>query len=319
MIRGVLDRLSRSDRVNFLLTNGIPRRLATNAMGWLSRTEQPLIRDAALAIWRLFSDLDLSDAAGAPFPSLHACFTRRLLPGARPFAADPAILAAPCDAIVGAHGRVTAGEMLQIKGFSYRLADLLDDPAHAASLEGGTYVTLRLTAAMYHRFHAPADCVVKAVTHIFGDVWNVNPPSLRRVTRLYCRNERAVLRATLPATGHTVTLVPVAAILVAGIRLGFMALPTGPARKTRWSAACHAPMRKGDEMGWFEHGSTIILIAAPGFSVSPNVAEGAAIRAGQALLRLQSRTPLTATPRSTISQTQGTQRTDDQSRFRDPA
>jgi phosphatidylserine decarboxylase len=285
MIRGVLARLSRSDRVNFLLTNGIPRRLATAAMGWISRTEQPFIRDAALAIWRLFSDLDLSDAAGAPFPSLHACFTRRLLPGARPFVADPAILAAPCDAIVGAHGTVTAGELLQIKGFSYSLADLLDDEAHAASLEGGTYVTLRLTAAMYHRFHAPADCVVSAVTHIFGDVWNVNPPTLRRVERLYCRNERAVVRTKLSETGHAVTLVPVAAILVAGIRLGFMALPTGPARRTRWSAGCDVALRKGEEMGWFEHGSTIVLIAAPGFLVCPGVAEGAVIRAGEALLR----------------------------------
>jgi phosphatidylserine decarboxylase len=286
MIRGVLARLSRSDRVNFLLTNGIPRRLATNAMGWISRSEQPLIRDTALAIWRLFSALDLSDAAGAPFPSLHACFTRRLLPGARPFVADPAILAAPCDAIVGAHGKVTAGEMLQIKGFSYRLADLLDDPAHAASLEGGTYITLRLTAAMYHRFHAPADCVVTAVTHIFGDVWNVNPPTLRRVKRLYCRNERAVVRTTLAATGLAVTLVPVAAVLVAGIRLGFLDLPTGLGRKVRWSAVCDVALRKGEEMGWFEHGSTIVLIAAPGFSVCPGVVEGGLIRAGEGLLRV---------------------------------
>ena len=152
-------------------------------------------------------------------------------------------------------------------------------------MAGGTYVTLRLTASMYHRFHAPADCVVTAVTHIFGDVWNVNPPTLRRVPRLYCRNERAILRTTLSASGHAVTLVPVAAVLVAGIRLGFLDLPGGKARKTRWQTACRAPLRKGDEMGWFEHGSTIIVIAAPGFSICPGIAEGTTIRAGQALLQ----------------------------------
>jgi phosphatidylserine decarboxylase len=287
MIRSLIARLSRADRVNFLLTNCIPRRLATDFIGWFSRIEQPLVRDLSLRVWRLFCDVDLSDAAQSRFASLHACFTRRLRDGARPFAADPAILASPCDAIVGACGSVADGQLLQVKGSPYLLADLLDDAAHAASFAGGAYVTLRLTAAMYHRFHAPHDCVVTAVTHIFGDVWNVNPPTLRRVPRLYCRNERAVIRTTLAATSHAMTLVPVAAILVAGIRLGFLEMPQGPARKTRWSAACHTALRKGEEMGWFEHGSTIIVLVSEGVSLCPGVTEGEPIRAGQALFHVR--------------------------------
>jgi phosphatidylserine decarboxylase len=287
MIRNVIARVSRSDRVNFLLTNCFPRRLATSFIGWFVRIEQPLVRDLSLRVWRLFSDLDLSDAADTRFASLHACFTRRLRDGARPFVADPAIVASPCDAIVGACGTVTDGTLLQVKGSSYRLGDLLDDQAHARSLEGGSYVTLRLTASMYHRFHAPHDCIVTAVTHIFGDVWNVNPPTLRRVRELYTRNERAVLRTTLSATGHAITLVPVAAVLVAGIRLGFLAMPTGPARRTRWSTSCHAALRKGEEMGWFEHGSTIVVVASGGMSVCAGITEGSTVRAGQALFRIQ--------------------------------
>jgi len=286
MIRAVIARLAGSDRVNFLLTNAFPRRLVTSFIGWFARIEQPLVRDVSLRLWRLFSDLDLSDAAETRFSSLHACFTRQLREGARPFVADPAILASPCDAIVGTYGNITDGRLLQVKGFCYRLGDLLDDEAHALALAGGTYVTLRLTAAMYHRFHAPHDCVVTAVTHIFGDVWNVNPPTLRRVQRLYCRNERAVIRTQLAATGRAVTLVPVAAVLVAGIRLGFIDMPAGPARKTRWSAACHAALRKGAEMGWFEHGSTIIVLTSEGFSVCPGIKQGSTIRAGQALLQM---------------------------------
>jgi phosphatidylserine decarboxylase len=288
MIRAVIDRLSHSDRVNFLITNRIPRRLATNFIGWFARIEQPFVRAVSIKAWRLFSDLDLSDAAETQFASLHACFTRRLREGARPFAADPAIVASPCDAIVGACGTITEGKLLQVKGFSYNLADLLDDEAHAAALAGGTYVTLRLTAAMYHRFHAPHDCVVTAVTHIFGDVWNVNPPTVSRVPNLYCRNERAILRTHLSATGHALTLVPVAAILVAGIKLSFLDMPAGPARKTRWGAACHAQLRKGEEMGWFEHGSTVIVLASTGFSICPDIKEGSTVRAGQALLQLES-------------------------------
>jgi phosphatidylserine decarboxylase len=286
MIRAIIDRVSHSDRVNFVLTNCIPRRLATTFIGWFVRIEQPFVRDLSLRIWRLFSDLDLSDSAETRFASLHACFTRRLRDGARPFPADPAIVAAPCDAIVGACGNVTDGKLLQVKGFSYRLGDLLDDGAHAASFAGGSYVTMRLTASMYHRFHAPHDCVVTAVTHIFGDVWNVNPSTLRRVRELYCRNERAVVQTRLSATGHAVTLVPVAAILVAGIRLEFLDMPKGPARKTRWSTACHAALQKGDEMGWFEHGSTIIVIASEGLSICAGITEGNTIRAGQALFQI---------------------------------
>jgi phosphatidylserine decarboxylase len=286
MIRAVIARLSHSDRVNFLITNCIPRRLTTNFIGWFSRIEQPFVCALSIKAWRLFSDLDLSDAAETHFASLHACFTRRLREGARPFAADPAIVASPCDAIVGACGTITEGKLLQVKGNPYRLGDLLDDEAHAASLACGTYVTLRLTAAMYHRFHAPHDCVVTAVTHIFGDVWNVNPPTVRRIPNLYCRNERAVIRTHLSATGHALTLVPVAAILVAGIKLGFLDMPTGPARKTRWSAACHTQLQKGEEMGWFEHGSTIILLASEGFSIGAGIEEGITVRAGEALMRI---------------------------------
>src|SRR5579885_3663093 len=85
----------------------------------------------------------------------------------------------------------------------------------------GCYVTLRLTASMYHRFHAPHDCRVEAVSYIPGDAWNVNPPALTRVDRLYCRNERAVLQTKLADGADRLTIVPVAAILVAGIRLTF--------------------------------------------------------------------------------------------------
>ncbi len=85
----------------------------------------------------------------------------------------------------------------------------------------GRYITLRLTSSMYHRFHAPYDCRIEQVSYITGDTWNVNPIALKRVERLFCKNERAVIRTRL-AGGEVLTLVPVAAILVASIRLRFL-------------------------------------------------------------------------------------------------
>ena len=285
-IRSVIMKVSRQDGLNFLLTNRIPRRALTSFMGWFSRIEQPLVRDVSLAVWRLFTDLDLSEAERTDFRSIRDCFTRTLKPGARPFAGDPDILASPCDAIVGAAGVVTDGQALQVKGRTYPLAELLGGAAEAEALNGACYVTLRLTSAMYHRFHAPHDCDVESVSYIPGDVWNVNPPALARVDRLFCRNERAVVRTRLRATGHGVTLVPVAAILVAGIRLPFLSEPLRSRSPDRRNFVCDSFRAKGGEMGWFEHGSTIIVFAQGGFTLMEGIRTGVTIRAGQSLMHL---------------------------------
>ena len=289
-LRTILARVGAHEDLNFLLTNRLPRRLATRFMGWFSRIEQPWVRDLSIATWRLFCDVDLSDARETRFPSLHAAFVRRLRPGSRPVEADPAILTSPSDAILGAHGRIDAGRLYQIKGLSYRLADLLGgDEALSRLHEGGTYATLRLTAGMYHRFHAPHDLCVDSVRHIWGDTWNVNPIALKRVEALFCRNERAVLRLRVGELGHPVTLVPVAAILVAGLRLGFLPGAVDLRATGGQTLPCATRLPKGAEMGWFEHGSTIVVLAPPGFTLWPDLREGARLRMGEPLMRLPDR------------------------------
>ena len=288
-IRDAFMKIMLQEDLNFLLTNRLPRRFATQLMGWFSRIEQPLVRAASIRAWRFFSDVDLSDARDDRFASLHEAFTRALRPGARPADPDPAVIASPCDAIVGAHGAIDGDRLFQVKGFPYRLIDLIPDPAVADRVRDGSFVTLRLTAGMYHRFHAPHDILVRAVTYLSGDCWNVNPIALKRVEKLFCRNERAVIEAELGDTGEPILLVPVAAILVASIRLTFLdtvkALREGGPRRI----ACDARIARGQEMGWFEHGSTIIVFVPPGFAIADNIAEGRPIRAGETLLRRSGR------------------------------
>ena len=89
-IRAAIVKIVHQEDLNFLLTNRLPRRLVTRFMGWFSKIEQPIIRDASIGIWRLFSDLDLSDAKETRFRSMHDCFTRELKDGARPPDLDPA-------------------------------------------------------------------------------------------------------------------------------------------------------------------------------------------------------------------------------------
>jgi phosphatidylserine decarboxylase len=217
---------------------------------------------------------------------MHDCFIRELKDGARPVDRDPAMLVSPCDAIVGACGAIAGTELLQIKGFPYALQDLLGGPELASAHRNGHYVTLRLTSDMYHRFHAPHDCRVEQVTYIAGDTWNVNPIALKRIEKLFCKNERALIRTRLAASGHVVTLVPVAAILVASIRLNFLDSLLDGRYHGPEVIACDAPFQKGEEMGWFQHGSTIIVLAPDGFALSDKVREGTTIRMGQPLMRL---------------------------------
>src|SRR6516164_5982726 len=274
--------------ISFLLSNGIPHQLANRFFGWFSQIEAPLLARASIAIWRLFADLDLSEARTQQFTSLHACFTRELKPGARPVERDPQIITSPCDAIVGACGGIDRDELIQAKGFRYTLQDLLIDPQLVALYRDGQYATLRLTSSMYHRFHAPYDCTVDKVTYISGETWNVNPIALNRIAKLFCKNERAVIRTMLRPCGMVVTLVPVAAILVASIRLNFLGVLLNTQYRGEAEIPCRASFRKGQEMGWFEHGSTIIVFAPKGIALCRSVEEGAVIRMGRPLMRLPS-------------------------------
>src|SRR5258708_36457702 len=151
-VRSLIARVFQQEHLNFVLTNRIPRRLATRFMGWFSKIEQPLVRDASIAVWRLFCDLDLSDAKKTQFKSLHDCFIRELEEGARPADTDPDTLVSPCDAIVGASGPIAGTDLLQVKGSRYSLEELLGDRELAEFYRDRCYATLRLTPAMHPRF-----------------------------------------------------------------------------------------------------------------------------------------------------------------------
>src|ERR1700676_3617505 len=285
-VRTQILRIFEQEDINFLLTNRIPRRLATQFIGWFSQIEQPLVRDLSIAIWQLFADLDLAEAKKLKFRSLHDCFTRELKDGARPIDGAADLLVSPCDAIVGACGTIDGTKLYQAKGFPYTLQDLLCDQNLVAAHRNGRYVTLRLTSSMYHRFHAPHDCRLDRVIYVSGDTWNVNPIALRRIERLFCKNERAVLAMTLTSGGQPVTLVAVAAILVASIRLHGVEGLLNHDYRGRNVIACERQFRKGEELGWFQHGSTIIVFAPDGFSFCDNVRDGATLRVGQPLMLL---------------------------------
>ena len=280
--------LTQSERLNFLLTNRIPRRFFTRFMGWYSGIENKTLTKVSIAIWKLFAnDLDLDESRKKSFSSLHDCFIRELKEGARSIDQRETIITSPCDAIVGACGNIEGTTLFQAKGFPYEISDLIPDKLLQEKYRDGIYVTLRLKSSMYHRFHAPVNCRVNKINYISGDTWNVNPIALKRIEKLYCKNERAVVELMMDADDSSITLVPVAAILVASMKFNCLQENLDMKYQGPNIISCDAKYNKGDEMGYFQHGSTIILFATSDFALTNGITSNVQIKMGQALLSKQ--------------------------------
>ena len=278
--------LTRQEQLNFLLTNRIPRITLTRLIGWYSVIENRALTRFSIAVWRLFGgDLNLDESRQREFRSLRDCFIRELKPGVRSIDPDPAIITSPCDAIVGACGPVEGTRVYQAKGFPYQLEDLIPDPALVEKIRNGVFVTLRLKSNMYHRFHAPRDCRVSRVVYQSGDTWNVNPVALKRIEGLFCKNERAVIELETGQAGLHLAMVPVAAILVASMKFHCLERELDLSYRGPNQLPCDASYAKGDEMGYFQQGSTILLFASRGYELHDRVRSGQPIRMGEALLR----------------------------------
>ena len=275
-----------SETLNFLITNRIPRAASTRLMGKLSRVRNPLFTKIALKIWKTFSeDMRLDEASTQEFATLHDCFTRQLKAEARHVANAFDAITSPCDAIVGAHGSIQDFEVLQVKGLPYQLSELVHDSIDLERYRNGRFVTLRIKSSMYHHIHAPASCSTEKIHYISGDTWNVNPATLKRVDKLFCRNERAVIELDLNQHQGHIALVPVAAILVASMRFKGLAYPLNLQYRGTNTLPHENTFDKGERLGNFEHGSTIVMLTSKDFSFLPNIKEEQRINMGEALMQ----------------------------------
>ncbi|MDH4395231.1 MAG: archaetidylserine decarboxylase [Limnobacter sp.] len=271
------------DDLSFLLTNRFPRLLVSSLMGVISRWEHRWFVKPALWVWNACANLNLHEAEKSEFTSIRDCFTRALKPGMRPIAKN-ATFVSPCDGILGAHGLIEKGTLLQIKGMPYQLSELLLDDEAAAQLEGYRYLTIRITASMYHRLHSPASLKIQGMRWITGDCWNVNPIALQRVQKLFCRNHRAVIFTEL-STGETCVIVPVAAVLVGALRLHALGKVVDQHTAPFELKVNDQEADAGEELGWFEHGSTVVMLVPAHYRLAQGLQEGSGLKMGQVLMQ----------------------------------
>lgn len=291
-----------SPRIQALL----PQRALSRLVGALGRLESPrwLIQAAIGAFARRYGvDLAEADRTLGDYRSFTDFFTRRLAAGARPLAEDPRALVWPADGTVAAGGRVEAGRMLQAKGIDYRVADLLGDQALAARFEGGAYRTVYLSPRDYHRVHAPWRGRLVRRIHLPGRLYSVSEATVAAIPGVFAGNERVVLVLEDPNLGCWV-LVLVGALIIGGIETPFEGTINPPPASLDADRRWHEdPPRvaRGDEIGLFRAGSTVIVLFAPCRSEQHAVAqgeatEGSAVRMGEIMGRVCA--PDVATPAS---------------------
>lgn len=259
-------------RVFVAVQRVLPQRALTLIIGRLARAAAGGLTRAAIRAFVRHYAVDMHEAAQpdiAAYTTFNQFFTRALRADARPLPADPMLFTSPADGTLSQLGPITDGTLVQAKGRSYRLLDLLDGDADLAALfSGGAFATIYLAPRNYHRVHMPWTGTARYLRHIPGALFSVNLATAACLPDLFCRNERTV--AVFADADHWFALIMVGAMNVSGIELVY---PTGhpvnnrlrPPLPPRVTVASSGPeLGRGAEFGRFNLGSTVIVLASRG-------------------------------------------------------
>jgi phosphatidylserine decarboxylase len=271
------------------LLSALVFRLTRSRVGWWKNL---LI---ALVV-RLFR-VDLSEAAVPQrrgYPTFNAFFTRALAPGARPLPDDPRAVACPVDGTVSQAGEIGGDRIFQAKGKDYSLNSLLGgSERRAAPFRGGSFATVYLSPRDYHRIHLPVNGRLSETVYVPGRLFSVDEATTRAVPGLFTRNER--LAALFDTAAGPMAVVMVGAVMVAAIETVWAGLVTPPRRREVHATAHPAggdgavELARGDEIGRFNMGSTVILLFPPGrVRWSSAFTPGARVLMGQVVGELSS-------------------------------
>ncbi|MEI7704475.1 MAG: archaetidylserine decarboxylase [Deltaproteobacteria bacterium] len=277
-----------SDRAFIAALRLVPKNALSRAVG--AATRLPLPGPVGRGVMGAFARryrIDLSECGELEgFRTFGEFFARPLRPGLRPVAPGDEVVVSPVDAVVSETGLARQGRLVQAKGIDYSVSALVGDEGVGARLAGGAYATLYLSPRDYHRIHFPLPGRVLGWRYVPGRLWPVNPASVRNVPGLFTVNERLVTLLDSPL--GLVAIVAVGATVVGRVRATFdPAVPVTNLPGARAQSRDYAdplPVRKGDELGAFEMGSTVILVFEPGrAALGASLTPGARVRVGEAI------------------------------------
>jgi phosphatidylserine decarboxylase len=282
---------SRAARAFILLQRLLPQHALSRCVHALSRVRTPGIKNALIAAFvRVFRVVmaDAREPDPLAYPSFNAFFTRELAEGVRPMPSDPLEIASPVDGTISQIGYLDGDSILQAKGRHYSLAALLAGTAtETAGFAGGAFATLYLAPYNYHRIHMPVTASLRAARHVPGRLFSVNAVTAAGVADLFARNERVVCFWD-DERAQTFAMVLVGALFVGSISTVWHGEITPPTRRAprELAATSAAPARRerGAQLGWFNMGSTVVLLFPPDtIRWQAGLTAGMTVRVGQPL------------------------------------
>lgn len=266
----------------------LPRKRLSRAIGRVAaRPTGGALLARAIDLYVRAYDVDLSDCEvpRGGFRSFNEFFTRPLREGARPLDADPSAILSPADGKIEDAGPIDERGSFLIKGRPYTLEELLGSRDEARRLAGGHFVVVYLSPRDYHRVHAPVSGEIVRARHLGGTLFPVNRIGVEHVPKLFAKNERVVVVQDTPGLGEVVTVL-VGALVVGGIGLAFddtLVTREGQAGGEMQYRAPRPSVARGGELGWFELGSTAIVILPASAGATLSVEPGQPIRMGRAI------------------------------------
>jgi phosphatidylserine decarboxylase len=243
----------------------LPQHLLSRLAGKIADCTIPWIKNPFIEWFIKKYNVDMSLALEEEprnYPSFNAFFTRALKEGVRPIDDDEDSIASPADGAISQLGKIDFHQVFQAKGQHYTLHKLLGgDENNIKLFEHGNFATVYLSPRDYHRVHMPIDGKLVSMTYIPGDLFSVNQATAENVNELFARNERLIAYFDTPI--GPMAMILVGAMIVAGIETiwaGQVAPPPRKITRTDYVAKSDFYMKKGDEMGRFKLGSTVILL-----------------------------------------------------------
>lgn len=281
-------------RLFVLLQRILPQHALTTLVGAVAGVKIRAVKDFLIRAFVRVYDVDTTEAGRevpAGYRDFNDFFTRELAGGMRPVDPSPASIVSPVDGILSAAGRIDGGALLQAKGIHYTLEELLaTDLAGAARFENGSFATMYLAPYNYHRVHSPLTGRLTAARYVPGCLYSVNQATVALLPGLFTRNERLICHF------HTVAG-PMAVIFVGALNVGSVSTPwTGRIRVRKKGVVDHlvidpdvapADVDKGQMIGWFNMGSTVILLLPPETCAwRADLAAGSRLKVGEVIGRL---------------------------------
>lgn len=262
----------------------VPQQKLSELAGRLAQSRHPVVKKTFIRTFATAYGIKLDDYARgslSQYDSFNDFFTRELKENARPIDSDPASVVSPADGIISQLGQINADRVLQAKGKTYDVGQLLADFELGKAMQDGSFVTVYLAPTNYHRVHMPFDGTLVETIYVPGQLFSVNNATAENITDLFARNERCV--CVFDTEFGKACVVLVGAMIVAGIET----VATGKIKRSDTIVRQNhdITLKKGDELGRFYLGSTAIVVLpkSAGTAWADGLYNGVPVRMGQKL------------------------------------